>query len=161
VGVHSRKHGRYRCQASRKTFTESHGTPLYASKTDLNAVTLILTLLIFGCPLPAIVMAFKISERTLADWLDKSGEHAQRVQDHLVCQGDLELGQVQADELWGRSSAVCCGWPQRLLISAQVGDTRVTNDENADVDCSKEICLCVKRAICKKRRQPWPRSISS
>ena len=72
-------------------------------KTDLNAVTLILTLLIFGCPLPAIVMAFKIDERTLADWLDKAGEHAGRVQEHLVCRGQLELGQVQADELWCRS----------------------------------------------------------
>jgi len=37
-------------------------------KTDLNAVMLILTLLIFGYPLPAIVIAFKIDECTLADW---------------------------------------------------------------------------------------------
>ncbi|WP_407542931.1 hypothetical protein Q0M94_24975 (plasmid) [Deinococcus radiomollis] len=75
-------------------------------KTDLNAVTLILTLLIFGCLLPAIVMAFKIDERTLADWLDKAGEHAVRVQEHLVCQGHFELGQVQADVLWCRSQRI-------------------------------------------------------
>ncbi|WP_407542705.1 hypothetical protein Q0M94_21520 (plasmid) [Deinococcus radiomollis] len=43
-------------------------------KTDLDMVTLILTLLIFGCPPPAVVMAFKIDERTLSDWLDKAGE---------------------------------------------------------------------------------------
>ncbi|WP_407542038.1 hypothetical protein Q0M94_17305 (plasmid) [Deinococcus radiomollis] len=63
-------------------------------KTDLDMVTLILTLLIFGCLLPAVVMAFKVDERTLGDWLDKAGEHAQRVQNHLVSQGQLDLGQV-------------------------------------------------------------------
>ena len=103
VGVHSRQHGRYRCHTCRKTFTQSHGTPLYVLKTDLNIVVLVVTLLVFGCPLPAIVMAFRIDERTLADWLDKAGEHAARVQDHLVCQGPLDLGQVQADERWCRS----------------------------------------------------------
>ncbi|WP_407538642.1 hypothetical protein Q0M94_10695 [Deinococcus radiomollis] len=39
-------------------------------------------------------MAFKIDERTLADWLNEAGEHAVRVQDHLACQGQLDLGQV-------------------------------------------------------------------
>ena len=64
VGVHSRQHGRSRCHACRKTFTQSYGTPLHGLKTDLNVVVLIMTLLIFGCPLPAIVMAFKLDERT-------------------------------------------------------------------------------------------------
>jgi hypothetical protein len=53
-------------------------------KTDLNVVTL----LVFGCSLPAVVMAFKINERTLADWLDKAGELARRVQEQLVCVRD-------------------------------------------------------------------------
>lgn len=130
VGVHSRRHGRYRCHGCRKTFTYSHGTPLYGLKTDLSVVTLVLTLLIFGCPLPAIVMAFKIDERTVADWLDKAGEHAQRVQDHLVCQGKLDLGQVQADELWCRSQrgvlwlATAIGVASRLLIWGTVASGR-------------------------------------
>jgi hypothetical protein len=99
-------------------------------KTDLNAVTLILTLLIFGCPLPAIVLAFKIDERTLADWLDKAGEHAQRVHLHLVCQGHLELGQVQADERWYRSQrgvlwlATAVSVASRLLIWGTVASGR-------------------------------------
>ncbi|WP_456832715.1 hypothetical protein [Deinococcus sp. UYEF24] len=99
-------------------------------KTDLNVVTLVLTLLIFGCPLPAIVMAFKIDERTLADWLDKAGEHAMRVQDHVVCQGHLELGQVQADELWCRSQrgvlwlATAVSVASRLLIWGTVASGR-------------------------------------
>ncbi|WP_407542437.1 hypothetical protein Q0M94_22830 (plasmid) [Deinococcus radiomollis] len=72
-------------------------------KTDLNLVSLILTLLIFGCRLPAIVMAFKNDERTIADWLDEAGEHAMRVQNHLVCQVQHDLGQAQQGALWCRS----------------------------------------------------------
>ena len=79
VGVHSRQQGRYSCHGCRETFTQTHSTPLYGLKTDLDMVTLILTLLIFGCPLPAVVMAFRIDERMLSDWLDKAGEHARRV----------------------------------------------------------------------------------
>ena len=130
VGVHSRQHGRYRCHGCQNTFTQSHSPPLYGLKTDLNVVTLILTLLIFGCPLPATLMAFKIDERTLADWLDKAGEHAQRVQEHLVCQGHLDLGQVQADELWCRSQrgvlwlATAMGVTSRLLIWGTVASGR-------------------------------------
>jgi transposase-like protein len=130
VGIHSRKHGRYRCHACQKTFTQSHGTRLHGLKTNLNVVTLFLTLLVFGCPLPAIVMAFKIDERTLADWLDKAGEHAMRVQDHIVCQGQLDLGQVQADELWCRSQrgvlwlATVVSVASRLLIWGTVASGR-------------------------------------
>ncbi|WP_345462304.1 hypothetical protein [Deinococcus carri] len=91
---------------------------------------LVLTLLLFGCPVPAIVMAFKIDERTLADWLDKAGEHAQRVQEHLVCQGQLDLGQVQADELWCRTQrgvmwlATAMSVASRLLIWGKVASGR-------------------------------------
>lgn len=93
-------------------------------------VVLVLTLLIFGCPIPAVVAAFKVDERTLADWIDKAGEHAQRVQEHLVCQGHLELGQVQADELWCRSQrgvlwlATAMSVASRLLIWGKVASGR-------------------------------------
>ena len=75
-------------------------------------------------------MAFKLDERTLADWLDKAGEHASRVQDHLVCQGQLDLGQVQADELWCRSQrgvlwlATAVSVASRLLIWGTVAPGR-------------------------------------
>ena len=130
VGVHSKQHGRYRCHTCRKTFTHTYGTPFYGLKSDLNVVTLILTLLMFGCPLSAVVMAFKTDERTVADWLDKAGGHARRVQEHLVCQGRLDLGQVQADELWCRSQrgvlwlATAVSVASRLLIWGTVASGR-------------------------------------
>ncbi|WP_415784137.1 transposase [Deinococcus saxicola] len=130
VGVHSRADQRYRCHQCKKTFTQTNGTPLYGLKTDFDVVFIILTLLIFGCPIPAVVAAFKVDERTLADWIDKAGEHAQRVQGHLVCQGNLELRQVQADELWCRSQrgvlwlATAMSVSARLLIWGKVASGR-------------------------------------
>jgi hypothetical protein len=63
-------------------------------------VVAVLTLLAFGCPVPAIVAAFGIDERTVADWQQKAGTHARAVQEEIVCAGQVDLGQVQADELY-------------------------------------------------------------
>jgi hypothetical protein len=62
-------------------------------------VVLVLTLLAHGCPPAAIVVAFYLDERTVAAWHQKAGQHGQRVQDKIVCNGAVDLGQVQADEL--------------------------------------------------------------
>ncbi|WP_339097081.1 hypothetical protein WDJ50_06505 [Deinococcus sp. VB142] len=94
--MHSRTEHRFRCHHCRKTFTETRHTPFFGLKYEHHLVVIVLTLLMFGCPIPAIVMAFKLDERTIADWLDKAGEHAQRVQEHLVCQGRLDLGSLLA-----------------------------------------------------------------
>ncbi|MEZ4726469.1 MAG: hypothetical protein R3E79_04985 [Caldilineaceae bacterium] len=42
-----------------------------------------LTLMAYGCPLPAIVAAFELDERTVADWQEKAGIHAKGVQGRL------------------------------------------------------------------------------
>jgi hypothetical protein len=62
-------------------------------------VTLILTLLSHGCPTQAIVAAFGFDERTVAAWLTRAGQHCQRVHQHVVQQGRVDLQHVQADEL--------------------------------------------------------------
>jgi hypothetical protein len=81
-------------------------------KTDLDVVTLVLTLLVFGCPLPAIVMAFRIDERMLADWL-------KQVNTPSVFRSILSVRDISN---WVRCkpmnsgaapSAVCCGWLRR------------------------------------------------
>ena len=138
VGVHSKVDKRFRCHGCGKTFTETHGTPLFGLKSDHQLIVLVLTLLVFGCPIPAIVAAFKLDERTIADWIDKSGEHAQRVQEKLVCRAQLDLGQVQADELWCRSQrgvlwlATAVSVASRLLIWGKLAAGR-TEDMIDDV----------------------------
>lgn len=58
-----------------------------------------LTLLAHGCPVQAIVAAFFLDERTVADWLRKAGLHGKRIQKQVAYNGRVTLGQVQADEL--------------------------------------------------------------
>ncbi len=59
----------------------------------------VLTLLAYGCPLQAIVHAFGLDERTIADWQKRAGKHCQQVHEALVQQGDVDTQHVQADEI--------------------------------------------------------------
>ena len=60
-------------------------------------MTLVLTLLLHGCPIPAIVAAVGLDERTVRAWLHKAGTHAALLHDRMV--GGVEARQVQADEI--------------------------------------------------------------
>jgi transposase-like protein len=105
IGVHSHQERRYICHGCKRTFAATTGTPLYRLKQPLELVLLVVTLLAYGCPIPALVAAFGLDERTIAAWQRKAGQHAKRVQQHLVCQGQLDLGQVQADEVYTKTQA--------------------------------------------------------
>jgi len=100
IGIHSRIKRRYKCHACGTTFADTLGTPLYRLKSPLWVVRIVVTLLAFGCPIPAIVAAFGLDERTVTAWQQKAGQHAKQVQEALVCQGQVDLGQVQGDELY-------------------------------------------------------------
>jgi hypothetical protein len=91
---------RYKCHACGATFSETQGTPLYDLKYPHWVVVLILTLLAHGCPVPAVVAAFGTDERTVTAWLAHAGQHGERLQAQVVCNGQVEVGQVQADELY-------------------------------------------------------------
>ena len=105
IGVHSHKERRYICHTCHRTFAETTGTMLYGLKHPIWLVLVVLTLLAYGCPRAAIVATFDLDERTVADWQFKAGLHAKTVQQQLVCQGQLDLGQVQADELYTKTQA--------------------------------------------------------
>src|SRR5262245_37834038 len=105
IGVHSYTKRQYICHACKKTFAETTGTMLYDLKHPIWLVLLILALLSHGCPIPAIVFAVGLDERTVAEWQLKAGRHAKQVQSEVVSQGKLELGQVQADELYAKTQA--------------------------------------------------------
>lgn len=103
IGVHSRAKRQYICHACGKTFAETTGTMLYGLKRPIWMVLLVLALLSHGCPVQAIVFAFGLDERTVADWHRKAGEHAKQVHHEQIAQASLELGQVQADELYSKT----------------------------------------------------------
>jgi transposase-like protein/IS1 family transposase len=98
IGIHSRKERRFRCRQCGKTFTATTGTAWYRLRTAAEVVRTVVTLLAHGCPLQAIVAAYDVDERTVANWLARAGAQSQAVHEHLVEQ-PRDLGQVQADEL--------------------------------------------------------------
>ena len=99
IGIHSRKKRRYKCHNCNRTFTETKGTVFYGLHYPTWVVVLVLTLLARGCPVQAIVVAFVIDERTVCAWLERAGSHGKSIQENLVCNGKIELAQIQADEL--------------------------------------------------------------
>ena len=91
---------------------------------------LVLTLLSHGCPTQAIVAAFGLDERTVARWFSEAGRHCQRVHEHLVEQGQVDLQHVQADELWVKQvggkvwMALALAVPSRLWLGGVISRQR-------------------------------------
>src|SRR3954466_11683702 len=99
IGIHSQKEQRYRCKCCGRTFSESYGTAYYRVKKAHSLLTVVVTLLAYGCPIQAIVRAFELDERTVWAWLQRAGNHCQGVHEQMVMGAELELTQIQADEL--------------------------------------------------------------
>ena len=134
IHVQSQKEQRYRCIVCGHTFAATTGTPYYRLHHTAELLTrpggTRLTLLCHGCPIQAIVAAFGLDERTVARWQLRAGEHCQQVHVHLVQAGRVELGHVQADELWiklvGRRvwQAMALAVPSRLWLGGVVSAHR-------------------------------------
>jgi hypothetical protein len=113
-----------------KPFAATVGTAFYRLRTAADLVPMVLTLLSHGCPTQAIGAAFGLDERTVAAWLARGGTQAQRVPEHLVQQGQLDLGHGQADELWvklvGRKvwMALALAVPARLWLGGAISAHR-------------------------------------
>jgi transposase-like protein len=130
ITIHSRKQQRYRCKTCRSTFAATTGTPFYRLHLAAELFTIVLTLLTHGCPTQAIVAAFGLDERTVASWLLRAGQHAMQLHQHLVLAGQVDLGHVQADELWvklvGRKvwQAMAMAVPSRLWLGGVISAHR-------------------------------------
>src|SRR5690349_1211831 len=99
IKVHDSLRNRWRCTTCKKTFSGRQGTPFFGLKSAEATVVLVLTLLAWGCPLQAIVVAFGYDERTVATWQARAGKHCQMVHADLVTAHPMDLKQVQADEM--------------------------------------------------------------
>jgi transposase-like protein len=155
IGVHSRKEQRYRCHTCGKTFAATTGTPFYRLHHAAEVLRVVVTLLSLGCPLQAIVVAFGLDERTVRAWWLRAGHHGEQVHTHLVQAGQVDLGHVQADELWvkmrqGRVwQAMAMAVPSRLwlggVLSPQRDETliRTLLERVRACACSLGVLICV------------------
>ncbi len=132
IGVHSQKDRRLKCEVCGKTFAATKDTPFYRLHKAADLMVIVLILLCHGCPLQAIVAAFGLDERTVADWQARGGQHCQRVHEQLVQQGQVELQHVQADELWVKMvgkrvwMAMALAVPSRLWLGGVISVHRDT-----------------------------------
>lgn len=99
IVIHSQCEQRYRCKRCGRTFSATKDTPFYRLHHPQALIVIVVTLLAYGCPVQAIVAAFGLDERTVADWQRRAGRQCERVQAAVVQAGVVRLGQVQADEL--------------------------------------------------------------
>src|SRR5262249_5349005 len=102
IRVHSHKERRFRCTTCGKTYAATRNTPYYRRHKPLDLITLVLTLLCHGCPRQAVVAAYGLDERTVADWEERAGQHAQRFHERHVQQGQVDAQHVPADELYAK-----------------------------------------------------------
>src|SRR5438876_7478926 len=82
IRIFSAKERRYYCTLCKKPFAATAGTAFYRLQTSAETVVLVLTLLSFGCPPPAIVAAFGLDERTVARWQLAAGQQCERFHEH-------------------------------------------------------------------------------
>lgn len=99
IAIHSLKEKRAVCQVCHQTFATSKGTLFYRLRTDPQIVMWVIVLLAYGCPVPAIVKAFGLDERTVKSWQQRAGKQCQAVHEAVVASQTLDLQQVQADEI--------------------------------------------------------------
>ena len=67
IRIHSYRPERYRCQKCKKTFSARRGTMMEGLRTPAEVVMRVIILLSYGCPIQAIVHAYGLDERTVAE----------------------------------------------------------------------------------------------
>ncbi len=98
ITIHSQGQQRYTCTVCGKTFSARDGTVFYRCRIAADLITLVITLVAHGCPIPAVVAAFGFQARTVRRWVQRAGQHCEALHQQQVVQ-PRDLGQVQADAL--------------------------------------------------------------
>jgi transposase-like protein len=154
IKIHDRQKRRSRCAVCGHAFSETKGTPFYRLHKGRELFTLIVKLLSHGCPRQAIVFAFGLEERTVADWEARAGLQCQKVQAQLVEQG-RELGEVQCDELRVKCRRAAIGWmafaiqvSTRLWLGGAVAQQRDEGLIRGLLERVKRCALCRPMLFC-------------
>lgn len=149
IVCHSRQEKRYKCKTCQKTFSETTGTALYGIKKKHDVFICVVTLLAFGCPIPAIVMAFGLDERTVRTWLHKAGQQCEQVHQQIIGQSQLDLQQVQADEIKIKGQGQTWWMALAMMVSTRLWLGGVVQVER-DKKLIRELVQQVRRvALCR------------
>jgi len=89
-------------------------------RKPVNLIVIVVTLLTYGCPIQAIVHAFGLDERTVAEWRDRAGVHCQQVHQEIIEQGRLDLMHVQADEIRVKGCKMIAWMGLAMMVSTRL-----------------------------------------
>jgi transposase-like protein len=119
IGIHSQQQQRYKCRVCGRTFSARDGTLFYRCRIAADLITLVITLVAHGCPIPAIVAAFGFQARTVQRWVARAGQHCEVVHQQHVLQ-PRDLGQVQADELRVKTQRGVLWMAMAIMVPARL-----------------------------------------
>lgn len=148
IVIHSQKEKRCKCKTCGKTFSVTKGTALYGIKKGRDLFVVVVTLLAFGCPVQAIVMAMGLDERTVRLWWEKSGRQSEKVHDTVIGGSQMDLQHVQADEIKVKTRggviwmAMAMMVSTRLWLGGVVSPNRDKKLIRALADKIRQVALC-------------------
>src|SRR5450759_987720 len=145
---------------------ERKGTVLEGLRTDEETVQRVITLLAYGCPLQAIVHAFKLDERTVAAWQKRAGIHCKHLHEEMVQQGKVKSQHIQADEIRAKGRkivvwiALAMDVTTRLWLAGAVGEHRDRTLIDLLLQRTRACCQFVQGLlVCTDGLATYPKSI--
>jgi len=166
IRIHSYQPQRYRCRRCKKTFSARRGTMMEGLRTPTELIVIVVSLLSYGCPIQAIVHAYGLDERTVADWQQRAGKHCQQVHQAIVEQGKVQTHHLQADEIRakGRKMVAWMGMAidatSRLWMAGVVSIHRDRELADRLLQQVRACCPCVRALlVCTDGWNAYPNSI--
>ena len=129
-------------------------------------VIIVVILLAYGCPVQAIVHAYGLDERTVAEWQRRAGKRCQHVHQAIVEQAKVSPSQVQADGIRakGRKLVMWMGMAidatSRLWLAGVVSVKRDRELADCLLQQVRQCCHFVQGLlICTDGWNAYPQSI--
>lgn len=149
IRSHAQQEKRYRCNECGQTFKPSKGTIFYRLRTSPKIVMCIITLLAYGCPVPAVVAAYGYDERTVRSWWRRAGHHCQAFHQEMVMGQELDLQQVQADELKVKVAGGSLWLAMAMMVSTRLWIGGVIS-QSRDKTLIEAVALQIRQvALCR------------
>lgn len=163
---HGSKRPRYKCKTCGRTFSARAGTALEGIRKSEEDFIKVTTLLAYGTPTQAIVHAFKLDERTVADWRERAGIHCEAVHKEKIEQGILDLIHVQADEIWVKMKGTVVWVALAIMVSTRLwiaGEVSKKRDSDLIDNLMRQVHRCARSLcailICTDGFAAYPKSI--
>jgi transposase-like protein/IS1 family transposase len=163
---HGSKRLRYKCKTCGKTFSAKTGTALEGLRKPTELIVIVVLLLAYGCPIQAIVHAFGLDERTVANWQQCAGKHCEAVHKEKIERRLLDLIHVQADEIWVKMRGTVVWVALAMMVSTRLwiaGKVSKTRDRDLIDRLMEQVRRCCKEMvallICTDGLPAYPKSI--